>query len=133
MEASYTNPVMNVFVHLVMAQIEGKSSSSSQSSCKIIYCPSMCHPIVAAHPGVTNSSAAGGTAPLLAADELIDVNDMARRRWYLAYTLLRNPQLIELRRGPTTEYLSAGGSSVNNKNVDLKLTSGISLTEDYQV
>ncbi|XP_065912816.1 stimulated by retinoic acid gene 6 protein-like [Dysidea avara] len=117
-EASYTNPVMNVFVHLVMAQIEGKSSSSSQSS---------------SHPGVTNSSAAGGTAPLLAADELIDVNDMARRRWYLAYTLLRNPQLIELRRGPTTEYLSAGGSSVNNKNVDLKLTSGISLTEDYQV
>ena len=93
--------------------------------------------IVAAYPGNTNLSATSGrhygATPLLEADELIEVNYMARRRWHLAYTLLRNPQLIELRRGPTTEYLSAGGSSVNNKNVDLKLTSGISLTEDYQV
>ncbi|XP_065912815.1 stimulated by retinoic acid gene 6 protein-like isoform X2 [Dysidea avara] len=122
-EASYTNPVMNMFVHLLVVQIEGKSSRGiSQSS---------------SYPGNTNLSATSGrhygATPLLEADELIEVNYMARRRWHLAYTLLRNPQLIELRRGPTTEYLSAGGSSVNNKNVDLKLTSGISLTEDYQV
>jgi len=58
---------------------------------------------------------------------------MARRRWYLAYTLLRNPQLIELRRGLTSEYPQTRDSNVNSKNVHLKLTSGISLTEDYQV
>jgi len=140
-EAAYTNPVMNVFVNLLMAQIEGKSCrrGSSQSSCKVIQCSSMYYLIVAAYPNIINSSVSNnrhyGTTPLLKANRLIEVNCMARRRWHLAYTLLRNPQLIELRRGPTSEYLqnSAGGSSVNSKNVDLKLTSGISLTEDYQV
>jgi len=41
-EAAYTNPVMNVFVNLMMAEIEGKSCRKSfQSSCKFILCPSM--------------------------------------------------------------------------------------------
>jgi len=130
-EAAYTNPVMNVFVHLLMAQAEGKFTRGNfKLFCEAIHCPSMCYPIVAAYPGQHY-----GATPLLEANELVEVNDMARRRWHLAYTLLRNPQLIELRRGQSTEYrqTSAGGSSVNSKNVDLKLTSGISLTEDYQV
>jgi len=128
---------MNVFVHLLMAQIEGKFTRGiPQSSCKAIHCPSTCHPIVAAYPNSSVTSGRHyGATPLLEVNELIEINDMARRRWHLAYTLLRNPQLIKLRRGPTTDYLqtSARGGSVNSKNVDVKLTSGISLTEDYQV
>ena len=32
-------------------------------------------------------------------DDVINVNKVARRRWHLMYTLLRNPELIELRKG----------------------------------
>jgi len=136
-EAAYNNPVMNVFVNLMMAEIEWKSYRKSfQSSCKFILYPSMWYPIVAAHLSIINSSASNNRHyGCTKANKLFEVNDMARRRWHLAYTLLRNPQLIELRRGPTSEYFqtSARDSNVNSKNVDLKLTSRISLTEDYQV
>ena len=42
-----------------------------------------------------------GTTPLISHDDHLcsDVDNVARRRWYLAYTLLRNPELIQLRKG----------------------------------
>ena len=42
------------------------------------------------------------------ADDVI-VNKVARRRWHLMYTLLRNPELIELRKGfvPCTDAAAA--------------------------
>jgi len=58
--------------------------------------------------------------------KVVKVDGNARRRWHLAYTLLQNPQLIELRRRPTREHLQAK-ATVNNKNVDLKLTNETSL------
>ena len=84
-----------------------------------------------------NSDRHYGAIPLLEVedDQRTEINNMAQRRWHLAYTLLRNPQLIELRRRPTNDcpQISARGGSVISKNVDLKLTSKISITEDYQV
>ena len=42
----------------------------------------------------------GSTTPLMSGDHLCsDVDNVARRRWHLAYTLLRNPELMKLRKG----------------------------------
>ena len=125
-EASYTNPVLNVFVHLLMVQtVKGPSSGnkSSQLSRKAAHHPyylrSCC---VLDHPNLSGRHY--GATPLLEGAQLTEVDHKARRRWHLAYTLLRNPQLIELRRGHTRDC---------SKNVDVKLTSGISLTEHSHV
>ena len=41
-----------------------------------------------------------GSTPLMSSEELCsDVDSVPRRRWHLAYTLLRNPDLIQLRKG----------------------------------
>ena len=53
-----------------------------------------------------------GSTPLMDTDCLDDVttNKLARRRWHLMYTLLRNPELIELRKG-FVPYTNAAASS----------------------
>ena len=43
-----------------------------------------------------------GSTPLTdlsCVEDSVIVNKVARRRWHLMYTLLRNPELIELRKG----------------------------------
>ena len=117
-----------------MAQTAKESSSrnkNSQLSRKTIHHLHPCYPIVPAH-SINSSGRHYGATPLLETDEFTEVDHKARRRWYLAYTLQRNPQLIELRRGPAREYLQTT-TEVNSKNVDLKLTSGTSLTEHSHI
>ena len=42
-----------------------------------------------------------GSTPLMSSDDhqWSGVDNVARRRWHLAYTLMRNPELIQLRKG----------------------------------
>jgi len=86
-EASHTNPILNVFAHLLMTQVESNRKSSYSRSLSATYPDTY---ILARNdnytvPLVMNQLDRGGS-------------NMARRRWYVAYTLLRNPKLIELRR-----------------------------------
>ena len=59
--------------------------------------------------------------PLVNANYLDDavVNKIARRRWHLIYTLLRNPEMIKLRKGyiPLTHNTGDSDAAIASKTV----------------
>lgn len=109
MEAVYTNPVLNVFIHLLMAQIEVKlQRRATHASCNTSYVDFRSSLLISPSSGQQDDGTPLMTASCLG-DDAIGSNKVARRRWHLIYTLLRNPELIKLRKGftPCTDSAAA--------------------------
>ena len=118
-EAAYTNPVLNVFIHTLMEQIKvNQQNTATHESRNDFYLQSICIDfklcLFTAFSGIIKPSGRHyGSTTLMDTDcvgDDVTTNKLARRRWHLMYTLLRNPELIELRKG-LFPYTNAAASS----------------------
>ena len=101
-EAAYTNPVLNVFIHLLTNHAQVKPPKKTAHGSDNTACIDIRSSLLTKPSGIIDTSGHFGCTPLMDISCLGDdvtINKVARRRWHLIYTLLRNPELIKLRKG----------------------------------
>ena len=98
-DATHNNPVLNVFIYLLCWEVQPKAQSTliqeEQPSHNTIQ-----FSVLTAFKKLTSTEYYTDASLLrvpLVQEVKVDTN-RAKKRWLLAYTLIRNPSLIELRR-----------------------------------
>ena len=116
-EAAYTNPVLNVFVYLLMERIKVKLSvKANDASPDTSYIDIRSSLLKSSSETINYNSSVQQHRDTALMDDVNHVDDdvttnkLAKRRWHLMYTLLRNPELIKLRKG-FVPYTDAAASS----------------------
>ena len=106
-DVNHNNPVLNVFIHLLLKEKYDRSESKSFSGKHTTACSSILTTLLYLYLVMTsffnkirNRDNDESNVPLLNSGSTDDhyIISKAKKRWYLAYTLIHNPQLIELRR-----------------------------------
>ena len=90
-EAAYTNPVLNVFIHLLMNHAQVKLPKKTTHGSDDTACIDIRSSLLTKPSGIINPSGHCGCTPLMDISCLGDdvtINKVARRRWYLMYTLI---------------------------------------------
>ena len=97
-DATHNNPVLNVFIYLLCWEIQPKAQSTliqEQPSHNTVQ-----FNVLATFRKLTSTEYYTDASPLRAplVQEFKEDTNRAKKWWFLAYTLIHNPSLIELRK-----------------------------------
>ena len=100
MDATHNNPVLNVFIWILYSENQAKPQSTLIQDEQHSYNTVLLN-VLGGFRKITStehySDVSSLRAPLIQAAK-VDNNNRAKKRWLLAYTLICNPSLIELRK-----------------------------------